>query len=456
MTSMRIPWMRTGRIALVLALLPLSQAGGADQEMLAGLDETRGGEPIEYRIVRWFIPELTEFTLVQLDTQGIAQQVASGAPVELPFAPQEDPGSIELVQMDLAPHDLPRASNKMRVLYRIDDGRVFQQFRDLPDPAEYSGVVSGTDNGLGGFIVRDDALLGAIMMPTPALEGTGWSFIEPVETMLKRNGARNGAVNRVLQSYNHVVYSTSAVDVSTILDDDDGEPDPGGDDTDGGSHERAPVVETASIYLISDTDHFLSRGGDLGLLDVDQIFPTLYVDIIMSIWEPGPWGSDNFDINLEIAEQSVWALGGPSSTVPELLLDEIWSIMNWGNEVNDYGFVHLFTGKNLDGSTIGKAWRIGGFDDPCTLFFLGGTCKQSLGQTNRPTTWEQIILLAHELGHVAGATHGKMASNYCYGNLCGPSIMQSFITASQSPFYSSGNSETIAPIVEIECAIDPC
>jgi hypothetical protein len=84
---------------------------------------------------------------------------------------------------------------------------------------------------------------------------------------------------------------------------------------------------------------------------------------------------------------------------------------------------HMFTGKNLDGTTIGIAYRGVVCDLPDASYGM----SQSLFST---TTALRVGVTAHELGHNFGATHPDQESPVPSG--CNPSIMNSSVqTANQ-------------------------
>jgi hypothetical protein len=186
------------------------------------------------------------------------------------------------------------------------------------------------------------------------------------------------------------------------------------------------------------------------------------VELITQLAEPGPNGNGEFDIDINVTGQALWVVGGPSSTDPAILLGESYNQFPWSIApvpVNDIGLVHTFTGKNLDGNVIGKAWKIGGFDDACgSAYATDPACKQSLAQPQfAGTTWLlEVILMAHEIGHNMDGVHGDCDLNYCAGATCGRSVMCSGLGSDQMLFYSELNATAIADKVAAECSGDPC
>ena len=85
------------------------------------------------------------------------------------------------------------------------------------------------------------------------------------------------------------------------------------------------------------------------------------------------------------------------------LLDELAQFRSDRPEQRSNGLTHLFTGRNLDGSTVGIA-------------FLGALCRTSAGsgltQATSSVTTDSLIA-AHEFGHNFGAPHDGTEGSVC-------------------------------------------
>lgn len=83
-----------------------------------------------------------------------------------------------------------------------------------------------------------------------------------------------------------------------------------------------------------------------------------------------------------------------TQTDANALLDQVTTYRQQNQ--SQYGLTHLFTGKNLDGSTRGIAW-------------LGGACRTlfgaALSQQIRASFTTGALTTAHEIGHNVGALH---------------------------------------------------
>jgi hypothetical protein len=91
-----------------------------------------------------------------------------------------------------------------------------------------------------------------------------------------------------------------------------------------------------------------------------------------------------------------------SATAPNDLLRELANLRKRSAELNSQGVTHLFTDRDLDGSTIGIA-------------YLGALCddKNAVGLTESRNVWLDSLVAAHELGHNFGADHDGDASGSC-------------------------------------------
>jgi hypothetical protein len=104
-----------------------------------------------------------------------------------------------------------------------------------------------------------------------------------------------------------------------------------------------------------------------------------------------------------------------SSTDPSTMLGEFTSYWNTNFSSVNYDMAHMWTGKDMDGSTVGIAWK-------------GITCRKSnsYGVSQRLTgTPAKYILTAHEMGHNFGADHVS-PSNPGQSD-CGNTIMNASI-----------------------------
>ncbi|MBZ5496659.1 MAG: IPT/TIG domain-containing protein [Acidobacteriia bacterium] len=123
-------------------------------------------------------------------------------------------------------------------------------------------------------------------------------------------------------------------------------------------------------------------------------------------------------ISLQVVYQHVWSTPTDpySSTAPSAMLSEFRDHWNANFYYVPFDLAHMWTGKNMDGSTIGIA-------------YLSVVCEArsySYGVSQRLTSSPgKYLLTAHEIGHNFGATHTEQASPAPTD--CGNTIMNSTI-----------------------------
>jgi hypothetical protein len=109
------------------------------------------------------------------------------------------------------------------------------------------------------------------------------------------------------------------------------------------------------------------------------------------------------------------------TTVPASLLDELAQLRRNSAALRSAGLTHLFTGRNLDGTTVGIAY----IDTLCSQKFGAG-----LTEVRDRSTFLDSLITAHEIGHNFGAVHdgeGTCPSNPNH-------LMSSDVTVSNTTF----------------------
>jgi hypothetical protein len=94
-----------------------------------------------------------------------------------------------------------------------------------------------------------------------------------------------------------------------------------------------------------------------------------------------------------------------ATTSASSLLDELGDLRKRSRNLNSHGLTHLFTGRDLDGSTVGIA-------------FVGSVCDRQYGAgltESSNTRWVESLIAAHEIAHSLGAPHDGDASEACGG-----------------------------------------
>jgi hypothetical protein len=91
-----------------------------------------------------------------------------------------------------------------------------------------------------------------------------------------------------------------------------------------------------------------------------------------------------------------------ATTVPNGLLRELAELRKRTPELSSRGLTHLFTDRDLDGTTIGIAY----LDSLCDT-------KNAVGLTESRNVWLDSLVAAHEIGHNFGADHDGDSLGSC-------------------------------------------
>lgn len=143
-----------------------------------------------------------------------------------------------------------------------------------------------------------------------------------------------------------------------------------------------------------------------------------------------------------------------STSVPKSLLDELGILRKKTPELYSRGLTHLFTGRNLDGDTVGIA-------------YTDALCRQQYGagltEVNNRGSWIESLIAAHEIGHNFGASHdgeGQCAGTPQDEYVMSPSVGQDASTFSQCslnailPRIQSAQCITALPPADLSVASD--
>ncbi len=131
-----------------------------------------------------------------------------------------------------------------------------------------------------------------------------------------------------------------------------------------------------------------------------------------------------------------------ASTDPPILLDSLGRLRQQTSTLNSRGLTHLFTGRNLDGNSVG-------------IGYTASLCNQrysaSLAQAHDSAAVDGLIS-AHEIGHVFGAPHDGEGQ-------CAATSPTQFIMAptlnSQATSFSQCSLEQMAPRVDSASCLEP-
>jgi len=155
--------------------------------------------------------------------------------------------------------------------------------------------------------------------------------------------------------------------------------------------------------------------------------------------------SDQAGVAIEVASVDLSAQLGAAldvSTDPPILLDSLGRLREQTSSLNSRGLTHLFTGRNLDGDSVGIAYS-------------GTLCRTrysaSLAQAHNSATVDGLIT-AHEIAHVFGAPHD--GEGECAATPQNQFIMSPVLN-SQATTFSQCSLEQMAPMIAEAPCLEP-
>ena len=309
------------------------------------------------------------YSLVEINPAEIKESINAGKSVNISF-------SGEQFELKLVLNNMRSADYKA---YIKDDDGVHEI--EPPEPATYKGKVVGDLNSTVRLTITQNWVRGYVS------SDKGWYFIEPLNGYKKTESGDN---------ITHFTYKTTDTEFEIDFGDD--------------------------VILISEDDS-LSNMSTIDSLPVTSRLTTLYADIICDgdvefyNIDPSSWATrqatvinnvegiydSQMDIEFNIVGQETWGSGGPlASTDAGTLLNQLRTY--WLTRSDQRDLVHLFSGKYLDGTTLGTAWQPG--------IGISGDYAYSLTQhRSKPIInyWanehQKTVIVAHETGHNFNGDH---------------------------------------------------
>jgi uncharacterized repeat protein (TIGR01451 family) len=201
--------------------------------------------------------------------------------------------------------------------------------------------------------------------------------------------------------------------------------------------ERAEAIMAAatlatkrlSVALIADAELAAQDGAQT---DVNMLARLNIVDGIFS---------SQVGVHLQSSSVTVLTAGNQpfSTTDSSDLLEQLRDYRFGSAQQRAAGLSHLFTGRDLDGRTIGIA-------------YLSGLCDQrfsaSLSEAANRSTQFSALVAAHEIGHVFGAPHDGESGSVCEAT---PPNFLMAATLNQSSTFSTCSIEQITPLLTRSC-----
>ncbi len=157
--------------------------------------------------------------------------------------------------------------------------------------------------------------------------------------------------------------------------------------------------------------------------------------------------SDQVGVNINLTEIIVHdAASDPFSAtiLPIELLNEFSDYKFATPELRSAGLAHLFTGRDLDGTTVGTA-------------FVGAICRQQFGaglteSRNSGATFDGLIA-AHEIGHNFGAPHDGDPNEACAGTPDGMFLMATMFNGSST--FSQCSIDEMTAVMNVASCLTP-
>jgi hypothetical protein len=326
---------------------------------------------------------LSRYHRVRLDTEQVSRRVRETGEFQLPTGD----GVLDIY---LQPHDI-RAAGYLAV-EEFEAGRV----RQLPrsQSRTFRGMALQLGDSEARFSITGGRVEGVVLTPAE------WYFIEPLRNFSPGSDPSEMVVYRRSDIRPDVIGTCAASLAERV----------------GHAHEMvepqiladASGISVAEIATEADHDYFLAAGGaeeaNASILDILNQVDGVY--------------RMQLSISLQVSYQHVWSTPDDpyESTAPSAMLAEFRNHWNTNFYSVPYDLAHMWTGKNMDGSTIGIA-------------YLGTVCdarSYSYGISQRFTSSPgKFILTAHEIGHNFGATHTEQANPPQAD--CGNTIMNSSV-----------------------------
>ena len=333
---------------------------------------------------------LSAYHRLTLDARQIEQQVRST-------------GRFSISGLD-STFDLVMESNDLRsqdyVAEEVDDQGVTRRL-EREAVKTFKGTVAGIEGATARFTIGTDSLEGIIITRDE------WYFVEPLQHLDSSSG---------LTGSDFVVYRASDVKPSALRQCGTAllsRVENRLDQTVQQSFKLGPgdpkeaVLYTADIATEADNE-FVAALGSSSNANSEILSILNQVDGIYQA---------ELSVALRVTYQHTWAGSSDPFTASGVseLLTELSTYWNGNLTFNDtFDLVHLWTGRDLDGSTVGVAYR-------------GVVCKYratSYGLSQRDTgSIFRVGTPTHEIGHNFGASHPDTATPPATG--CDSSIMSS-------------------------------
>ncbi len=316
---------------------------------------------------------LKRYDTLDLEPQAIAEQVRRTGRIVLPT-------SSGVFDLELALHDMRAAHYRAEVSF----GNGVAQPIERAPARTYKGSVRGVDRAQARITIDENSFEGVIITPSELY------FVEPA-SRYSRAASRRDFLFYKAADVVKTSFGECGLTLAEKVGSEAGRLQSGVSAAQGINPEEV-FMPPRSVELATEADfEYFTFFGNSATNANNEILSIM--NQVEGIY------NTQFGLQFSIVFQNVWAVMGDPYTASSAgnLLTEFtdhWN-SNRGAVVRD--LAHLWTDRDLDGNTIGVAWRPG-FD--CPFGQLGYGLSQRLSGAT-----EKFLLTAHEIGHNFNATH---------------------------------------------------
>ena len=344
---------------IAIPLLALSLAGAALPLHAAPAPRVATGQVDRY---------IQQYELVTIDTRALAARVAASQPIEIE-------AGLERFEIALVPNDLRAAG--YRAVETLEDGSL----RDLPEMAvtTFAGDVLNREGATARFTIDERGVQGLI------LDGAEKIFVEPLLNYSLAAGPSDYLVYRGSDVRPDVEPGTCGTTAAQRI----------ASAVESVADEVEKQERSYTVKIATETDNeYVSALGSASAANSEIMSILNQID---GVYET------EVGISFEVTLQNTYSGSDPySATNPIAMLEELRDRWNARMTGVRRDLVHLWTGRDVDGATVGVA-------------YIGVVCTTptyAYGITQRyQSAPQKFILTAHEIGHNFNACHSDSECN---------------------------------------------